>query len=949
MMSERDIFIAALQKKDTGERQRYVNEACAGQPELREQVETLLRLYEGAGSFLQNPAMELPPTATLDKAAEPTAPVDPPVLTERQGSQIGPYKLIEQLGEGGFGIVFRAEQQQPIRRTVALKVLKPGMDTRQVIARFEAERQALAVMDHQNIARVIDGGETRSGRPYFVMDLVKGIPITRFCDEQKLTVRQRLELFVPACRAVQHAHQKGIIHRDLKPTNVLVAAYDGKPVPKIIDFGVAKALGQQLTERTLATRFGEIIGTLEYMSPEQAEFNALDVDTRADVYSLGVLLYELLTGTTPLSTAQLKQAGVAEVLRLIREEDPPTPSTRLSNSKESLTAISAQRKLEPARLAREVRGDLDWIVMRCLEKDRARRYQTANDLARDIERYLNEEPVEAGPPSPVYRLRKFARKNRKWLAAATAFVLLLVTGTGVSAWQAVRARTAEREAVKARDSEADQLRQAKKSEARAQAVLKFFQDKVLAAPRPKNQEGGLRKDATIREALDQAEPAIAKSFADDPLLEASIRNTLGVSYWYLGAHDLALRQQERALQLRRQELGPDHQDTVGIMNDLGIIFHSLGKFREAEKLFAETVEVKRRTLGPEHPITLRSVNNLAVIQSEQGRYEDASKLAKETWEIQKRVDGPETIFTLRSAYNVAIMWRCQGRMEDARRLFDETLETLRRVHGTDHQDTLRVMNYLGELLVDQGKLLEAQKLFEQTLEKQRGVLGETNDETILTLANLADTLRGRGQLKEARKLAEQATQLHRRVLGPEHPQALVAQTFLANVLRDQGEFSEAVKLYERTLMHQRPILGSKTPETQRLLNEFAWLLATASDLKFRDPPRAVALAKEAVENAPSFGDKWKTLGVAYYRVGDWKSATAAFEKSESLAAGRFTGVSGFFQAMAHWQLGEKEKARDWYTSAVAWMQKHNAADPELIRFRAEAANLLRIADSKSSL
>ena len=323
-------------------------------------------------------------------------------------------------------MVFMAEQQHPIRRRVALKVLKAGMDTRQVVARFEAERQALALMEHVGIARVLDGGETPSGRPYFVMELVKGIPITRFCDEHQLTPRERLALFVQVCQAVQHAHQKGIIHRDLKPTNVLVAAYDGKPVPKVIDFGVAKALGQQLTERTLVTGFGSIVGTLEYMSPEQAEFNAMDVDTRADIYSLGVLLYELLTGTTPLSSERLKLAAMTEVLRLIREEEPPKPSTRLSDSRDSLASISAQRRLEPASLTKEVRGELDWIVMKALEKDRNRRYETANGLARDIDRYLNDEPVEASSPGTAYRLRKFVRRNRGPVLAAS----LLLAGAG---------------------------------------------------------------------------------------------------------------------------------------------------------------------------------------------------------------------------------------------------------------------------------------------------------------------------------------------------------------------------------------------------------------------------------------------------------------------------------------------------------------------------------------
>ncbi|HWB10981.1 MAG TPA: protein kinase [Pirellulales bacterium] len=428
-MSERDIFLTALEIEAFDARRRYLRQACEDDLNLLARVESLLRVHDREPSFLQSPAV-------------PRAAV---AVCEGPGAQIGPYKLIELLGEGGFGVVFLADQQQPVRRTVALKIVKPGMDTREVVARFEAERQALAIMEHPNIARVFDGGTTDSRRPYFVMELVKGVPITRYCEEHSLTPCDRLRLFATVCQAVQHAHQKGVIHRDLKPSNVLVATEDGKAVPKIIDFGVAKAIGERLTERTL-TGLGRIVGTLEYMSPEQAEFHAGDVDTRADIYSLGVLLYELLTGTTPLTRERLERSAIHEVLRLIREEDPPKPSTRASESHRLRAAVLAQRRQEPERLTRHLRGELDWIVMRALEKNRDRRYQTASGLAGDIERYLSGEPVEAGPPSARYRLRKFAYKNRKWLGAAFAFALVLVVTTGVSSWLALRATLAERTA-----------------------------------------------------------------------------------------------------------------------------------------------------------------------------------------------------------------------------------------------------------------------------------------------------------------------------------------------------------------------------------------------------------------------------------------------------------------------------------------------------------------------
>ncbi len=433
-MNEESIFLTALEKSSVGERSAYLDEACAGDLDLRARVEALITEHENPGSFLDGP----PLVRNRTDLSQST-------LLERDGTVVGRYKLLEQIGEGGFGVVFMAEQLEPVRRNVAVKIIKPGMDSKPVIARFESERQALAMMDHQNIAKVLDAGTTDLGRPYFVMELVKGSPITQFCDDHKLTPDQRLELFIPVCHAIQHAHQKGIIHRDIKPSNVLVCHFDGEPVPKVIDFGVAKAIDQRLTNQTVFTKFGQIIGTLEYMSPEQAEMSQLDIDTRSDIYSLGTLLYELLTGTTPFEADRLRSAAFDEMRRIIREEVPQLPSQRLTTI-ENLRTVTAKRRVDAQSLRRIVRGELDWIVMKSLEKQRTRRYESATNLARDLRRYLKREPVEAGPPSRAYQLRKFVSRNRA--AVVTACTLLAVLCLGVIGTSMGMAR-ARNEAVKA--------------------------------------------------------------------------------------------------------------------------------------------------------------------------------------------------------------------------------------------------------------------------------------------------------------------------------------------------------------------------------------------------------------------------------------------------------------------------------------------------------------------
>jgi eukaryotic-like serine/threonine-protein kinase len=529
--------------------------------------------------------------------------------TENVGSVIGPYKLLQQVGQGGFGVVYMAEQEKPVRRVVALKIIKPGMDTGQVIARFESERQALALTDHPNIAKVLDAGATGSGHPYFVMELVKEVPITEFCDKNHLAPEARLKLFGDVCYAIQHAHHKGIIHRDIKPSNVMVSLHDGVPVVKVIDFGVAKATVQKLTEKSCFTAYGQMIGTPEYMSPEQADMSGLDIDTRSDAYSLGVLLYELMTGTTPLEARRLREAGFAMIQRLIQEEEPPRPSTRLSSLGDSATVVAANRGLDVKQLAQLLAGDLDWLVMKSLEKDRNRRYATPGDFAEDIDRYLRHEAILARPPSTGCRLQKLVRRNRGAVLTAAVVVGALLAGTGFSIWQAVRAIRAETKALVAAEAEAKARRDAldaadgerkskenallaAKAEKRAKddaearetetkAVLDFVEEKVIAAARPKGEEGGLGPDVTLRRALEAAVPFVDKGFRQQPLIEARLHLTLGRSFRLLRYPQIAAKQVEKARAPYVSTVESTIPDTLQCMNELGGCLFGLGRFAEA--------------------------------------------------------------------------------------------------------------------------------------------------------------------------------------------------------------------------------------------------------------------------------------------------------------------------------------------------------------------------------
>ena len=687
-------------------------------------------------------------------------------------------------------------------------------------------------MDHQNIARVFDAGTTATGRPFFVMELVRGESITEYCDQNQLTTRERLELFISVCQAIQHAHQNGIIHRDIKPSNVLVTLYDGRPVAKVIDFGVAKAMDQRLTARTLFTQFGSIVGTYEYMSPEQAEMSALGVDTRSDIYSLGVVLYELLTGTTPLDREKMVGSTHSDILRRIREEEPPKPSTRLKGSKDSLPIISAQRKIEPERLAKLVRGELDWIVMKALEKDRTRRYQTASDFGRDVECYLKGDVVEACPPSATYRLLKIARKNRAALVTVGSFVVLLVVGAVLSSLQAIRATRAEtaaidqakcaliaeersgRERDRAIAAEAQARGEGEKAErsaAEARAVLGFFQDQILSAARPEGVEGGLGKDVTLRTAVDVAEPRIAAAFPNQPTTEASVRSVLGDTYYYLGEQDLAIRQRERALELRTAELGANHPDTLESQNSLGLAYWITGRNDRAILMLERAFAARSAKLGPEHPDTLKSQSGLANAYRNEGQFDRAIALFERSLAIQTAKLGPEHLDTLNSQNSLGIACWMAGYFDRAIPILERTLAMLTAKLGADHAKTLVTQSALASAYRDAGQTDRSTALLERTLAAQTAKLGPDHPDSLTTQYNLANAYRDAGQLDRAFLMLEHTLAVRKAKLGPDDPNTLWTCSDLAAAFQARGESARAERLLRDVLLAQNRSWVRSTP------------------------------------------------------------------------------------------------------------------------------------------
>ena len=900
------IFATAVALTTAQGRAVYLDQACANDAGLRNQIESLLRAHEREGHLLDRPVPR-PPQPSLSQAFD-----------QLPGTTIaGRYVLLEQIGEGGMGTVWMAEQSQPMKRRVALKLIKAGMDSKAVMARFEAERQALAVMDHPHIAKVFDGGLTEAGRPFFVMEYVTGVPITAHCQSTSASMAERLNLFVQVCSAVQHAHQKGIIHRDLKPSNILVAPFGDKAVPKVIDFGLAKAIDQPLTDETAHTAPETVLGTPSYMSPEQAQFNNPDVDTRSDIYSLGVVLYELLTGTTPLEKGRLKQASWDEIKRLIREEDPPQPSTRLSSADVPLS--STVRQIDRARLTKLVRGELDWIVMKALEKDRTRRYQTANDFAMDIQRYLTGAPVLAAPPSTLYRLRKFAQKHKAGLTVAATIALGLVAGVAISTWQAVRATKAEvatraaiqiammAEQVAAARAEGERQAkleaEAKRSEAESQrkraeeereiatAVKDFLQNKLLAQTDTTIQANTLlqagrtsseaKLNPSIRELLDRAAKELApdlieQNFPRQPLVQAELLATVGRTYRGIGEFSSAIDHLRRAENLFRQHRGPEHPDTIAVMASLGWAHLDAANFDLALPLFKETLRLRNAILGPEHPSTLTDMNNLAAAYQAAGTPDLAVPLLEETVTLQQTALDAKHPNTLRSMNNLAAAYQQAGMFDLARPLFEQTLNLRKATLGREHPDTLCSMLNLASAYRIAGKLNLAVPLLEQTLMLQNSKIGADHPNTLTTRNNLADAYIAAGKLDLALPLMEETLELKKARLGAEHPSTLQSMNNLARGYWTLQRLDMSVPLFESVVALMQKKLGPDHPDT---------LVAMANlGVNYKDAgqvAKALPLLEQthqAAQKHPALNWVGLQLADAYAKAGENSKFTSLLEK-----------------------------------------------------------------------
>jgi tetratricopeptide (TPR) repeat protein len=767
------LFDAALQFKVPGEREAFLRGACGDDSELLQRVEGLLRAHE-AGSFLEEPPTHI--------SAKTVAVTDTMLrVGEGTGDRVGRYKLLQVIGEGGFGWVYMAEQTEPVRRKVALKVIKLGMDTREVLARFEAERQALALMDHPNIAQVLDGGTTPTGRPYFVMELIKGVPMTQYCDEGNLSPQERVELFCKVCHAVHHAHQKGIIHRDLKPRNILVTEHDGEAVPKVIDFGVAKAIGSPLTDKTLFTRLEQMIGTPIYMSPEQTGLGSLDLDTRTDIYSLGVLLYELLTGTTPLERETLEHAAFDEMRRMIRETQPPRPSTRLRALGDRLKQVAKVRRTEPAALARLVHGDLDWIVMKSLDKDRKRRYESANEMATDLQRHLNNEPVVARPPSQAYRFGKFVRRNKVLAGAVGAIFLSILMGLAVSAWGFFKER---------------------KARLQVEEIAQLLNEALKAVAPSVAKE---RDTVVLRKILGSIAERSSKALEGHPDLQTELPANLAKVYFEIGEFPDSEKMLQQAVSLLRKPPGNQGPQLAQALADLGVVLRREEHLPEAEKIQREALAVRRKLLGERHADVAESYSNLGAVLYAEDKLPEAVDMYRLALDLCRKLGNQQNL-EFQTLNNLALALADQGKAAEAETNYRQALVVLKSITTNDIPELAGVLNNFSLLLEDENKFSDAEQFCRRALAIRQAFLPANHLDIAESMNNLAMILRDETKLTEAELFCRQVVAMRKQLSDGENPGVAQATFNLGNVLRDQQKHGEAEESFRKCLAIREKIM-----------------------------------------------------------------------------------------------------------------------------------------------